>query len=184
MNRLLRASAVALTLAVAGTSGLFAAGNSALVDFGKFSASAQGEFVEINITGPLLKFAAVCASKEEPAAAEVLRGLKHVRVNVVGLDDSNRTATTERVAAIRRDLTAQGWSQIVTVRGKKSEDVVIFAKIRADEVMEGLVITVIEGTKQAVLVNIVGEIKPDQIATLAEHLKIDGLNLAAKRVRS
>jgi hypothetical protein len=184
MNRLLRVSAVALALATAGLSGAFAAENSALIDFGKLSPSANGEFVEINITGPLLKFAAVCASKEEPAAADVLRGLKHVRVNVVGLDDSNRTATTDRVAAIRKDLTTQGWSQIVTVRGKKAEDVVVFAKIRADETIEGLVITVIEGTKQAVLVNIVGEIKAEQIAVLAEHLKIDGLSFAAKRVRS
>jgi Domain of unknown function (DUF4252) len=184
MNRFIRSSAVALTFAFAGVAGAFSADNSALVDFGKLSPSADGEFVEVNIGGPLLKFAAVCAKKQEPVVAEILRGLKHVRVNVVGLDDSNRAATTSRVAAIRKELAAQGWTQIVTVQGKKKEDVAIFAKMGADETIDGLVITVIEGGKQAVLVNVVGQIKAEQIATLAEHLQIDGLKIAGKATRS
>lgn len=179
MNRLIRSSAAALFL------GLFAmtataADNSALVDFGKLSPSAKGEFVEINVGGPLLKFAAVCASKQEPEVAELLRGLKHIRVNVISLDDSNRDETLGRVTTIRKDLTAKNWSQIVTVQGKKSEDIAVFAKMNSDETIDGIVVTVLEGGKQAVMVNIVGQIKATQIATLAEHFDIPGLKIAGK----
>ncbi|HEX2855382.1 MAG TPA: DUF4252 domain-containing protein [Opitutaceae bacterium] len=180
MNRFIRASVVALSLSALGAIGASAADPVALVDFGKLTPSANCEFVEVNISGPLLKFAATCASKQEPLVAEMLRGLKHVRVNVIGLDDTNRAATTERVTTIRKDLTAQGWTPIVTARGKGTEDVVIFAKMLEDETIDGLVVTVLEAKKQAVLVNIVGQIKADQIASLAEHLNIPELKLAGK----
>lgn len=179
MNRFIRASVVALTLSALGATSAFAA-DPGLVDFGKLAPAADKEFVEVNISGPLLRFAATCASKQEPLVAEMLRGLKHVRVNVVGLDDSNREATTERVTTIRKELSARGWSPIVTARGKGTEDVVVFAKMLADETIDGIVVTVIEGKKQAVLVNIVGQIKAEQIASLAEHLNIPELKLAGK----
>jgi hypothetical protein len=179
MNRLLRHCALALTFASAGVVGAWAAERSALVDFGKLTPAANCEFVEVNVTGPLLKFAATCAAKQEPLVAEMLRGLKHVRVNVIGLDESNRAVTTERVTTIRKDLTEQGWSQIVTARGNNAEDVVVFAKIANDETIDGLVVTVLEGTKHAVLVNVVGQLKAEQIALLAERLNIPALKYAA-----
>lgn len=184
MNRFIRTSVLSLALGAFAITGVSAADPTGMVDFGKLSASADGEFVEVNISGPLLKFAATCASKQEPLVAEMLRGLKHVRVNVIGLDESNRASTKERVTTIRKELSTQGWSTIVTVRGKGSEDVVVFAKMTADETIDGLVVTVLEGNKQAVLVNIVGQIKADQIAALAEHLDIPGLKLAGKAARS
>lgn len=154
------------------------------VDFGKFAPSADGEFVEVNLQSGLLKFAATLAGKQEPEVAEVLRNLKHVRVNVVGLDDANRGATTERIASIRQELTAQGWTQIVTVKGgqKKAEDVAIYTKQNADDSIAGIVITVIDNDNEAVLVNIVGNIKPEQIATIAERLHIDPLQKIAANV--
>lgn len=180
MNRLVRSCAFALSFASAGLAHALAADHSSLVDFGKLTPAANCEFVEVNVTGPLLRFAATCAAKQEPLVAEMLRGLKQVRVNVIGLDETNRAATTERVRTIRKDLSEQGWSKIVTAVGKNSQDVEIFAKLAADESIDGLVITVMEGNKQAVLVNVVGRIKADQIATLAEHFNIPNLNLAGK----
>ena len=55
------------------------------------------------------------------------------------------------------------------------DDVQIYAKMRGEEAIEGLVVTVIEGNHEVVLVNIVGDIKPEQIATLAERFNIDPL---------
>ncbi|HEY0945111.1 MAG TPA: DUF4252 domain-containing protein [Opitutaceae bacterium] len=154
------------------------------VDFGKFSPSADGQFVEVNLQNGLLKFAATLAGTQEPEVAELLRNLKHVRVNVVGLDDANRRETTEHVARIRRELTNQGWTQIVTVKGgeKKAEDVAIYTKQNPDDSIAGIVITVIDNGREAVLVNIVGDIKPEQIATIAERLHIDPLKKIAANV--
>lgn len=146
------------------------------VDFGALVPSAEGRFVEVNLPEGLLKFAAALAAKQEPQAADVIRNLKHVRVNVIELSDANRVATVERVQAVRRELEGRGWSEIVSVREPpKGDDVRIYAKTRGEEAVEGLVVTVISGTREVVLVNIVGDIKPEQIATLADRFNIEPL---------
>ncbi|HTX65848.1 MAG TPA: DUF4252 domain-containing protein [Opitutaceae bacterium] len=146
------------------------------VDFGTLTPAAEGKFVEVNLSEGLLKFAATLAAKQEPDAAGLIRNLRHVRVNVLDLTDANRAATVEKVTAIRQQLAAAGWAPIVDVREPpKGDDVRIFAKMRGEEAIEGLVITVIDGDHEVVLVNVVGDIKPEQIATLAEHYDIKAL---------
>lgn len=179
MNRSLRSALLALSFAAAGVS-VAAAADSALVDFGKLARSVNGEFVEVTLGVPLLRFAAKCAERQEPIVADLLRGLNHVKVNVIGLDDTNRSAMGERVKSIRKDLNSQGWAPIVTAQNQKDQDVVIFARLSNDETIEGLVITVVEGDRKAVLVNIAGKIKAEQLSMLAEHLQIPGLKMAAQ----
>jgi hypothetical protein len=148
---------------------------SALVDFGKFASAPDREFVEINLRAGLLKFAAKIVAIEEPEAAELIRNIRHVRVNVVGLDDSNRRSTIERVEAIRADLEKRGWEKIVTVRegqDQGGDDIAIYMKTRGDEAIDGIVVTVVEKRGEAVLVNIVGDIRAEQIAKLGEKLDV------------
>lgn len=77
---------------------------------------------------------------------------------------------------MRKELESQGWSQVVNVREQpKGDDVQVFAKMRGEEAIEGLVVTVISGQKEVVLMNIVGDIKPEQIAALAERFNIEPL---------
>jgi len=178
MNSILRTTAVAISLAWASSGASLAASDpgSGYVDFGKIAPSGEGKFVEVDLPEGLIKFAAKFASKEEPQAAEVLNNLKHVRVNVVELGDANRDEVVGRVQKLRQELVAQGWSQVVNVREQpKGDDVQIFAKMRGEEALEGMVVTVVSGGQQVVLVNIVGDIKPDQIATLAERFNIEPL---------
>lgn len=150
-------------------------------DFGKLSGSAKGEFVEVNVGKGLLKLAGFVVRRENPEAAELIAGISRVRVNVVGLDDTNRSATTERVATVRANLVRDGWEQIVSARGKREEDVAIYLKQREGEVIEGIVITVIDGRKkEAVFVNVVGHIKPEHLAAVGEHLNLPHLRVLAK----
>lgn len=145
------------------------------VDFGKFTPPTEGgEFVEVNINSDIIGIVAALAGKQAPEAAELLRGLKSVRVNVVGLDDKNRTEVQDRVKTIRTDLESKGWAKVVTAQ-EKNEDVCVYLKTRGENAVEGLVITVMEGKRQAVFVNIVGDIKPDKVAELAEKLGIEPL---------
>lgn len=146
------------------------------VDIGQLAPSADGKFVEVNLSTGMLKFAAKIASKQEPEAAELIGNLKRVRVNVVSLDDSNRKGTTEQIEGIRRKLESQGWTQMVTVReGADGDNVDIHVKQRSEDMIEGLVVTVIDRKGEAVFVNIVGNINADQIATIAENLDIQPL---------
>jgi hypothetical protein len=145
------------------------------VDFGKFTAPGNGsEFVEVQIKSNLLSLAAKLVEKEEPDAAKLLRSVELVRVNVVGLTEETREEMEKRVQKIRADLERQGWDRNVNVQGKKGEDVGVYTKTRGEEALAGLAITVI-APKNIVLVNIVGDIKPEQITALGEKLNIKPL---------
>ena len=152
------------------------------VDFGKFSPpSSGGEFVEVHITSNLISMVARLAEKNEPEIAELLRGLHRVRVNVIGLDDGNRAEMETRVKKIRSDLDAQGWERIVTAQ-KKDEDVGVYLKTRGEEAVEGVVVTVIESNREAVFINIVGNIKPEKIAVIGERFNIEPLKKIGQAV--
>ncbi|HKW28767.1 MAG TPA: DUF4252 domain-containing protein [Verrucomicrobiae bacterium] len=146
------------------------------VDFGKFTPPGDGgQFVEIQINSNLLSLAAQVVEKQQPEAAKLLRGVQLVHVNVVGLTDENRAGMTKRVRQIRQNLDAQGWDHNVVVQGKDGQDVGIYTKTRGGEALAGLTITVIDAKEQVVLINIVGDIRPEQVAALGEKLDIKPL---------
>lgn len=186
MKNLLRSSLAAATLSLALTTFASAAeAQPGAIDIGQLMPSAKGEFVEINLSSAMLKFAARIAARQEPEAAELIRNLKSIRVNVVGLDDSNRDSTIEQIEGVRRKLEAQGWTKMVTVREKNGGDNVdVHVMQRGEESIDGLVVTVLDKKGEAVFVNIVGNINADQIAQIADkfdieplrkvHLKIEG----------
>jgi hypothetical protein len=144
------------------------------VDFSKITELAGQSTVDIHLKGPLLSMAARIAEGTEGEAAELLRKLKLVRVNVFKLDDRNRAEVTRRIQAMRTELEAQKWEQVVSVR-EKNDDVGVYLKTKGEEAIEGLVVTVVDGKGEAVFVNIVGEIKPEQLSMLADKFHIDPL---------
>ncbi|AOS46012.1 hypothetical protein Verru16b_03106 [Lacunisphaera limnophila] len=168
---------VAAGLAAALSVSSFAAESEAgYIDIGQLMPSAKGEFVEVNISSGMLKFAAKIAAKQEPEAAALLSSLKRVRVNVVAMDDSNREGTVAQIEGIRRKLESQGWTKMVTVReGEEGDNVDVHVMQRSEDVIDGVVVTVLDRKGEAVFVNIVGHINADQIATLAENLDIQPL---------
>jgi hypothetical protein len=145
-----------------------------LVDFGKFPAAAGGEFVEVNINSNLISLVARLTEKSEPRITELLQGLQLIRVNVIGLTAENRDAAELKIKAIREQLNAGKWERIVTVQ-QAGQDVGVYLKTRGSEAVEGLVVTVLDGNHEAVLVNIVGNIKPEQVALLGERFNIEPL---------
>ena len=175
MNRLLRLATLSSTLALAALS--VRAAEPGYVDLGTFKPTDGCQFVEVNVHSSLLKLASMFADHDNHDAAELIRNLKHVRVNVIGYNDQTRADLAKRVEDIRRDLVAQGWSQAVTVREpNKDQDVAIYVKTAGDDTVEGLLVTVMDpDEKQAVLVNVVGNIKPEQIAALGRQMHIEPL---------
>lgn len=144
------------------------------MDFGSFAPPASGEFVEVNVNSNLLAMTCRLLQKQEPEMAELLGKLQHVRVNVLGLDEKNRAEIVQRITAIQNNLETQQWQRVVMVQ-QKDEDVRVYMRTRGGEAVEGAVVTVIDGGKQAVLVNIVGDIKPEEIALIGERFNIDPL---------
>jgi hypothetical protein len=58
---------------------------------------------------------------------------------------------------------------------QKNQDVGIYAKLRGEEAVEGVVVTVLEANREAVLINIVGDIKPEKLAVVGERFNIEPL---------
>lgn len=172
----LRSVLAAATVSLALTTASFAADeDSGFVDIGQLMPSAKGQFVEVNLSPAMLKFAARIAKHQDPDAADIVGDIQRIRVNVVGLDDANRAANLEKIEAIRSKLEKAGWHRMVTVRENDKDDVAIFAKLKDEETIEGLVVTVIDRKGEAVFVNIVGSINADKIGALAEKYDIEPL---------
>ena len=145
------------------------------VDFGKFSPpGGGGEFVEVNVGASLISLAASFLQKEEPDVAQLLNGLQLVRVNVIGVSEENRAEVQKRSETVRQELDGKGWERIVAAQ-QKDQDVSIYLKTQGKDTVQGLVVMVMEGNRQAVFVNIVGNIKPEQLATLGDRLHLDPL---------
>jgi len=150
------------------------------VDFGNFTPpSAGGEFVEVNVTGTLISLASRLVEKSEPEVAKLLNGLQMVKVNVIGLDDTNRSDLQKRAEKICQELGHKGWERLVVAR-KQDQDVSVFLKTHNKDTVQGLAVIVLDGNKQAVFINVVGDIKPEQLALLGERLHIDQLKKAGE----
>ena len=155
--------------------GVQAANPAGYVDFGKLSPGDSGsQFVEVNVNSNLIAMVGRLAQKAEPDVAELLQGLHSIRVNVIGLNDENRADIETRIKAIRAQMDTQGWERIVAAQ-QKNEDVGVYLKTRGPDAVEGVVVMVLDGRKQAVLVNVVGDIKPEKLGMLGEKFNIDPL---------
>ena len=176
MKRLICQVFVIAGLAAGASLNALAAPPAGQVDFGKFAeAAAGGELVEVQVSSNMLSMAARLVDKQEPELGKLLRSVQLIHINVIGLTEENRAEMEKRMQRIRRELDAQGWERIVTAQKKSGDDVAVFARTRGEEALAGLAITVFSPKKGAVLANIVGDIRPDQVAALGEKLNIEPL---------
>ncbi len=160
------------------------------VDFGNFEPSESGaQFVEVNLPGNLIALAARFVEKQEPDVAQLLTGIKRVHVNVVGVDESNRSDLQKRAQKVRKDLLSKGWERIVTAQ-KQDQEVGVYLKMDEKSTVQGLTVVVMGDEQQAVFVNIVGDIKADQLSSigdrlykLGEQFDIEPLKHAGKNIK-
>jgi hypothetical protein len=185
MKRLFSQSLAVALVAGSLTLNAFAEAGTGEVDFGRFTAPGNdGTFVEINVGRNLISLAAKLVDGDNPDAAKLLRSIQLIHVNVVGLSNDNRSDTEKRVRDIRSRLEKEGWERIVTAQEKNGGDVGIHIKARGEESFEGIVVTVLDGKKeQAVFINIVGDIKPEQIAAVGKALHIDPLSKVGESIK-
>ena len=145
------------------------------IEFGKFMPPSDGaEFVEVNLTSSLISLASQFVEKEDAEIGKLLKSLQLVHVAAMGLNDENRADLKKRAQKIREELEAKGWERIVTAQ-KEEQSVGVYLKSRNKDTVEGIVVLATEGNRKAIFVNIVGDIKPEQIARLGDKLHIDPL---------
>jgi dUTPase len=144
------------------------------VDFANLD-SAYGEpKVMVNLNKTMLGFISKI-NMSDPEASELISKLKAVRVQIYNMTENDQPAL-DLIAKVSKDIQTKNWLPIVSVN-EKDEKVRIFTKI-TDDVMDGLVVMVVNNSgsteaREAVFINIVGEIDPAQINKVTKSLNID-----------
>jgi len=144
------------------------------VNFANLDADYGEPKVMINLNKTMLGFISKI-NMSDPEASELISKLKAVRVQIYNMTDNDQPAL-DLIAKVSEDIKTKSWLPIVSVNDNE-EKVRIFTKI-TDDVMDGLMVMVINSSeereeREAVFINIVGEIDPAQINKVTESLNID-----------
>jgi hypothetical protein len=79
-------------------------------------------------------------------------------------------STVDYVKAISAKLSQQGWESVVTVNSD-DEQVRVFMKFNGQNV-EGITVMAME-SDEAVFVNVIGDLKPDELGKVMENFDIE-----------
>ena len=186
MKKLIISSIAVATLSLAFVAPSFASeADAGLVECFRLVPATHGQFVELNLSQGMLKFAAKIASFQDSDAADLIGNLRQIRINVVGTDDSNRADTVGKIRALSHKLESEGWTQVATIRdGTGGGDVNVHVKQHGTDDIDGVVVTVLNENGEVVFINVVGNISADKLGVIAEKLGIDQLrNLKLKDIR-
>jgi hypothetical protein len=144
------------------------------VDFANLDSVYGEPKVMVNLNKTMLGFISKI-NMSDPETSELISKLKAVRVQIYNMTDNDKPAL-DLIAKVSKDIKTKNWLPIVSVN-EKDEKVRIFTKI-TDDIMDGLVVMVINNSdsreeREAVFINIVGEIDPAQINKVTESLNIN-----------
>jgi len=145
------------------------------VDFGELSDFDFEESVtEVYLEENLLKMVAKLSKESEPEVADLIGGLKMIRVNAFEISDKNAAKILERIESINKKLENKDWLRIIRVKSK-SETVYVYVKNGKDDKFHGLVVLAFDNPGEAAFVNIVGDINLDAIGKLNTKFNIPAL---------
>lgn len=139
------------------------------VDFGSLDSIFGEPTVQIAIGASLLGMVSSLSASQDQDAAELLKRLKGVRVNVYETSQMADGAV-DYVKNISSQLSDLGWESVVTVNSS-DEQVRIFMNINEDRI-EGITVMAVE-ENEAVFVNVIGNINPEELGKVMDKFDID-----------
>lgn len=132
--------------------------------------------VEINLGKSMLKLAGDVSKHSNPENAELFEKLDQIRVLVYDIDD-DASGALALIDKLTSRIKQEHWAPIVSVN-ENGEKVRIFMK-ETDSIMDGLVVMVVgDGDKlrpgkEAVFINVVGELDPALIGKVTNALNVN-----------
>ncbi|MDX1379680.1 MAG: DUF4252 domain-containing protein [Xanthomonadales bacterium] len=140
------------------------------IDFGRLSQTYGEPKVEIALGEPLIQFVSALSAEDEPETAELLRKLRGVSVRVYDTAGEPDAALAQ-IHEVSSMLQSQAWAPIVRVR-EEGERVDIYVKM-AGEAIDGLVVMAAGDDNEAVFVNVIGSIRPDELQRVMDSFDMD-----------
>jgi len=130
--------------------------------------------VEVSLKEPLLRLITNILKNNEEEAAQFISTLIRVNVRVFDSSQIDTDRMAETMSAVAQRLDADSWERVVRVR-EGTDHVDVYFRLSDDaELIHGIAIMVAE-PDETVLVNIVGDISPDDISAIGERFDIDEL---------
>ena len=130
--------------------------------------------IEVNIRGALLNLVAEATKYEDPELAEMLRKLRIIQIRGFEMRGGTSELRT-RSSELGKRLEGMGWETVVRVRD--DDEHIQMYMLMSGESIDGMVVLAMDDSDdEAVFVNIVGEIKPDQIGRIGRKFNIGALD--------
>ena len=147
------------------------------INFGDMSMFNEEDMTtEIVIEEKLLHMVAKFTDKkEDPELANLLNGLKLIRVNTFEVSPENKKQIKKKIISIDKELKRKKWDRIVKTKSKGNVTNV-YVKTVGDDDFVGLTVVTLDDDGEATFVNIVGSIDLETINKLGDKFDIPGLD--------
>jgi len=132
--------------------------------------------IEVYLRKPMLDLLRKFIENEDPELYEIFGKLQLVRVQVFDVTRDLALKFDEESTKTIKALDKGGWERVVRVNDE-GERVFVYLKPSDDfEWIQGIVVIAMKDMEEAVFVNIVGDIHPDDISRLGGHFGVDELD--------
>ena len=169
LRALLFAGSLALLPLLTGCGLTAPRGSEGFADLDSLGIRDTDHVISLSIGPALLRFAARHVD-DDPETQALLRSLDGVRVRVYEIDgDAGRVAV--RMSDMSRKLQDDGWEAVMTVREER-EQVHMLMRLSGERIA-GMTVLVSDGESEAVIVNLMGDIRPEQFSDVMVALDVD-----------
>jgi len=128
--------------------------------------------------GPALLHFAASHIDDEPETKSLLQSLDGVRIRIYEIDgDAGRVAG--RIDTMSANLQKDGWEPVMLVR-EENETAHMLLRMSNDQI-RGMTVLVSDGASEAVVINLMGDIRPQQFSDVMVALDVD--TAGAEKVR-
>lgn len=146
------------------------------VDFGDVSAfENEDTFVEVILNERLLRMVSKLSKHEDEELANLISGLKLIKVNALTITKENKKLVDEKIKSVEKQLKSKNWEKIVMAKSK-GDKALVYVKADKDDNLVGLAVTAYEESGEVAFVNVVGKIDLESIGRLSEKFDIPSLD--------
>jgi hypothetical protein len=163
-----------LALLLAGCGLTAPRGNEGFADLDSLGIHDTDRVMTISIGPALLRFAARHV-EDDPETRELLRSLDGVRIRIYEIE-RNPDRVAARMDDMSRKLAGDGWDRVMLVNQGR-EQAHMLVKLDGDRIC-GMTVLVSDGDEEAVVINLMGDIRPQQFAGVMSALEVDAANVA------